>query len=127
MQLGSVRVNNMNDTRPKRRIVKALRNGFAIGISLAILLIFVEVVTHASRKNIFDRIGLGMTEASVKQILIQDGIYCETSRPEYRCIFDDLWKVYEVRFSEQGFVVRKHFAYKPPSPLMRLSRFLERE
>jgi len=110
----------MNDTRPKRRIVKALCYGFTIGISLAIVLIFVEVTAHASRRSVFDGIGLGMSEASVKQILHQGGIICDASMPEHRCAFDDLWKVYEVRFSEQGLVVRKHFAYKTPVIFHRL-------
>src|SRR5712692_5691582 len=99
---------------PKKRDARSLLLRTAVlGAVLAVLIIGIDLAGYCSRFRVFKKIQLGMATTDAVEILRQYEIYCDTPPSSRGCLFDDYWRLYEIRFSEpQHIVTRKTFVYK---------------
>jgi hypothetical protein len=104
--------------------------GLGLLVGAALCLLFVKSRTHLSRKDVYDRIYVGMLRQEAVETLRSGLIECGLTEPESEtmsCHFSDIWHLYIVGVDlKTKRVGRKVAAFRKPGSLLDLLRSLHK-
>jgi hypothetical protein len=92
------------------------------GVTTGFLLLSRSVSERASHVQAYEAVGLGAKRETVLWTLQQNGVNCgiDAAKPDAKeCTFQDVRKVYVIKFDSSGDrVIQKWYTVKPAPPIL---------